>query len=262
MPDRIPVVILCGGSSTRMRGSSGDDRPKPLVEVGDQPVVWHVMKIYAHYGHTDFVLALGYRGEMIKRYFLDYLPMSRDMTLNLGQTRDVIYYTRNAEENWQVTLADTGVETQTGARIARIQKYIETSTFFATYSDGVGDIDLDALLAFHRSHGKLATVTGVRPFSQFGLIETDGDRVTGFREKPQVEGYVNGGFFVFERGAFDYLHGPDNLELEKQPLQSLARDGQLMVYRHDRFWRAMDTLKDAQTLNEMWKNGNAPWKVW
>ncbi|HZY43366.1 MAG TPA: glucose-1-phosphate cytidylyltransferase [Anaerolineae bacterium] len=258
----MPVVILCGGSSTRMRGSSGDDRPKPLVEVGDQPVVWHVMKIYAHYGYTDFVLALGYRGEMIKNYFLDYLPMSRDVTLNLGETRDVTYHAHNDEEQWRVTLTDTGTETQTGARIKKIERYIDTPTFFATYSDGVGDIDLNALLKFHRAHGKLATVTGVRPFSQFGLIETDGDRVTGFREKPQVEGHVNGGFFVFERGVFDYLRGPDTLELEKEPLVNLARDGQLMIYRHDRFWRAMDTLKDAQVLNDLWKNGSAPWKIW
>jgi len=262
MTNPLPVVILCGGASTRMRGSTGDDRPKPLTDVGEQPVLWHIMKIFAHFGYTDFVLALGYRGEMIKRYFLDYLPMSRDITVRLNQTRDVIYHTQNQEDDWRVTMIDTGVETQTGARIAKLDRYINTPAFFATYGDGVGDIDLNALLAFHRSHGKLATVTGVRPFSQFGLMQIDGDHVIGFREKPQVEGYVNGGFFVFERGVFDYLRGPDSLELEKQPMENLARDGQLMVYRHDRFWRAMDTLKDAQALTELWRSDQAPWKVW
>lgn len=262
MTNGLPVVILCGGASTRMRGSGGDDRPKPLVHVGDQPVLWHIMKLYAHYGHTDFVLALGYRGEMIKRYFLDYLPMSRDFTLHLGRTSEMEYHAQNAEDDWYVTLADTGIHTMKGARIAKVEKYVQTPTFFATYGDGVGDIDLHALLAFHRRHGKLATLTGVRPFSQFGLIETSGDRVIAFRQKPQVEGFVNGGFFVFERGVFDYLRGPDDLELEEQPFESLARDGQLMVYRHDGFWRAMDTLKDAEVLNDIWKNGDAPWKVW
>ena len=245
-----------------MRGSGGDDRPKPLVYVGEQPVLWHIMKIYAHFGHTDFVLALGYRGEMIKRYFLDYLPMSRDFTLQLNRSAEVTYHAQNDEDDWRVTLADTGIETLKGSRIAKVEHYVQGSTFFVTYGDGAGDIDLDALLAFHRRHGKLATLSGVRPFSQFGLIETNGDRVTGFIEKPQVEGYVNGGFFVFERGVFDYLRGSQNLELEKEPLENLAHDGQLMVYRHDGFWRAMDTLKDAEVLNEMWKSGDAPWKVW
>ena len=262
MTERLPVVILCGGASSRMRGSGGDDRPKPLVHIGEQPVLWHIMKFYAHFGHTDFVLALGYRGELIKRYFLDYLPMSRDFTLQLSRASEITYHAQNSEDEWRVTLADTGIETMKGARVARVEKYIDAPTFFVTYGDGVGNIDLEALLAFHRQHGKLATVTGVRPFSQFGLIETQGEGVIGFREKPQVEGYVNGGFFVFERGVFDYLHGPDTLELEKEPLENLARDGQLMVYRHDGFWRAMDTLKDAQVLDEMWKSGAAPWKIW
>ena len=262
MSDRLPVVILCGGASTRMRSTTGDDRPKMLVEIGDQPVLWHVMKIYACFGYTDFVLALGYGGELIKRYFLDYLPMTRDVTVQLGRTRDVTYHAQNDEENWRVTLVDTGVETQTGARISRLERYLDVPRFFATYGDGVAAIDLNALLAFHRRHGRLATVTGVRPFSQFGLIETDGDRVIGFREKPQVDGYVNGGFFIFERGVLEYLRGPDDLELEKEPLEQLARDGQLMVYRHDGFWRAMDTLKDTQALDEMWKSGQALWKIW
>lgn len=262
MSEQLPVVILCGGASSRMRGSGGDDRPKPLVYVGDQPVLWHIMKTYAHFGHTDFVLALGYRGELIKRYFLDYLPMSRDFTLRLGRTRDVTYHTANDEDDWRVTLADTGIDTLKGTRIAMVQRYVAGPRFFVTYGDGVGAIDLHALLAFHRAHGRLATVTGVRPFSQFGLMDLEADRVIGFQEKPQVEGYVNGGFFVFERGVFDYLPADRNVDLEKEPLEQLAHDGQLMVYRHDGFWRAMDTLKDAEVLNDMWKSGNAPWKVW
>jgi glucose-1-phosphate cytidylyltransferase len=262
MAEKLPVVILCGGESTRMRGSGFDDRPKPLIEIGDRPALWHIMKIYAAFGHTDFVLALGYRGEMIKRYFLDYEPMSRDFTLSLGEARRIQYHADHGEAEWRVTLADTGATTQTGARIKKIERYIQADRFFATYGDGVGRIDIADLLAFHRKHGRLATLTGVRPFSQFGVMETDGDRVTGFREKPQIEGYVNGGFFVFERGVFDYLTGPDDLELEKQPLQNLARDGQLCVYRHDGFWRAMDTFKDVQALTAMWESGAAPWKVW
>ncbi len=262
MPDKLPVVILCGGESTRMRGSGLEDRPKPLAVIGDQPVLWHIMKIYAAFGHTDFVLALGYRGDMIRRYFLEYEPMSRDFTIELGNARRVGYHADHAESSWKVTLADTGVNTQKGARIKKVERYINTDRFFATYGDGVGRIHIDDLLAFHRRHGKLATLTGVRPFSQFGVMETDGDFVTGFREKPQVEGYVNGGFFVFERGVFDYLAGPDDLDLEKEPLENLARDGQLCVYRHDGFWRAMDTYKDWQTLTAIWESGEAPWKVW
>jgi glucose-1-phosphate cytidylyltransferase len=262
MPERLPVVILCGGASTRMRSSGADDRPKPLIEIGDWPVVWHIMKIYAAFGHVDFVLALGYRGEMIKRYFLEYEPMSRDFTIALGDARRVEYHVDHAEANWRVTLVDTGAGTQTGARIKKVEPYIQPDRFFVTYGDGVANIDIDDLLVFHRRQGRLATVTGVRPFSQFGVMETDGDRVVGFREKPQVEGYVNGGFFVFERGVFDYLAGPDDLELEKQPLQSLARDGQLSVYRHDGFWRAVDTFKDVQALTAIWDQGDAPWKVW
>jgi len=262
MAEKLPVVILCGGESTRMRGSGLEDRPKPLAVIGDQPVLWHIMKIYAAFGHTDFVLALGYRGDMIRRYFLEYEPMSRDFTIELGNTRHVGYHADHAESSWKVTLADTGVNTQKGARIKKVERYITTDRFFATYGDGVGNIDIGNLLAFHRRHGRLATLTGVRPFSQFGIIETEGDFVTGFREKPQVEGYVNGGFFVFERGVFDYLVGSDDLDLEKEPLEHLARDGQLCVYRHDGFWRAMDTYKDWQTLTAIWESDEAPWRIW
>ncbi|HLF27842.1 MAG TPA: glucose-1-phosphate cytidylyltransferase [Anaerolineae bacterium] len=262
MTELLPVVILCGGASTRLRGSGLDDLPKPLIPIGERPMLWHIMKLYAAFGHSDFVLALGYRGEMIRRYFLEYEPMSRDFTIALGQARRIEYHADHAESNWRVTLADTGATAHTGARVKRIERYIPGERFFVTYGDGVGNVDLDQLLAFHRGHGKLATLTGVRPFSQFGVMETDGTRVTGFREKPQVEGYVNGGFFVFERGVFDYLEEPDDLELEKEPLQNLARDGQLCVYPHTGFWRAMDTFKDVQALTAIWESGQAPWKVW
>lgn len=262
MTEHLQVVILCGGASTRMRGSVYDEMPKPLIPINGRPVLWHIMKIYAEYGHSDFVLALGYRSELIKRYFLDYEPMSRDFTISLGDSRHIDFHAKHVEADWRVTLADTGASTQTGARIKKVESYVKGERFFATYGDGVGDVDLDALLAFHREHGRLATLTGVRPFSQFGLMETDGDLVTGFREKPQVEGYVNGGFFVFERAVFDYLRGPDSLVLEKEPLENLAADGQLCVYRHNSFWRAMDTFKDVQALETIWESGDAPWRVW
>jgi len=261
MAEHLPVVILCGGESTRMRGSGLDDRPKPLIHIGDRPVLWHIMKIYAAFGHCDFVLALGYRGDMIKRYFLEYEPMSRDFTVSFGDSERLTYHAERAEAGWRVTLADTGANTQKGARIKKVEHYVQSDRFFATYGDGVGNVDINALLAFHKRHGRLATLTGVRPFSQFGVMETDGDLVTGFREKPQVEGYVNGGFFVFERGVFDYLVGPDDLDLEKEPLENLARDRQLCVYRHDGFWRAIDTFKDVQALAVIWESGEAPWQV-
>ena len=255
--ERIPVVILCGGKGTRM----GDRTiPKPLVEIGGRPVLWHVMKIYAAQGFTDFVLALGYRGDLIKRYFLEYDWQSRDFTLALGDGAPV-YHTPNDTTNWRITFAETGLETMTGARIRKVARYIDTPRFFATYADGVADIDLHALLAFHQRQGLLATMTGVRAFSRFGVIETEGHRITGFQEKPLVETLINGGFFVFERGVMDYLEGDDSVILEKEPFHNLAADRRLAVYEHTGFWRAMDTFKEAQELNSLWED-DAPWKVW
>lgn len=257
-PERIPVVLLCGGMGIRM----GDDRPKPLVDVGGRPILWHVMKIYAAQGFTDFILALGYRGEDIKRYFLEYDALSRDFTLTLGTNPTIEYHDPSPEEGWRITFADTGLHAQTGARIRKALRYVQGRTFFANYGDGVADIDLHALLAFHRRMGRIATVTGARSFSRFGVLKTDGQGlVIGFEEKPLVDALINGGFFVFEREVLDYLGEGDDVVLEREPLQRLAADGQLAVYEHRGFWRAMDTFKDAQEMNAIWYS-SAPWKIW
>jgi len=253
-----PVVILCGGMGIRM----GDERPKMLVRIGGHPVLWHVMKIYAAQGFTNFVLALGYRGQDIKRYFLDYDVMSRDFTLNLDGEPNITYHGHSPEAGWRITFADTGLHTKTGSRIRKVAEYIETDTFFATYGDGVADIDLHELLAFHRKMGRTATVTGVSSFSRFGVLRTDEQSIaTQFEEKPLVEAMINGGFFVFEREVFEYLGEGDDVILEKEPLARLVADRQLAVYTHTGFWRAMDTFKDAQAMDTIWRE-SAPWKVW
>jgi len=252
------VVILCGGMGIRM----GDERPKMLVRVGSRPILWHVMKIYATQGFRDFILALGYRGKDIKRYFLDYDPMSRDFTLTLGVNTSVEYHRPSPEEGWRITFADTGLHTMTGSRIRKSARYIKGDTFFATYGDGVANIDLHALLTFHREMGRIGTVTGVGSFSRFGVLRTSHQGlVTGFEEKPLVEASINGGFFVFEREFLDYLGDGDDVILEKEPLQRLAAEGQLAVYEHDGFWRAMDTFKDAQEMEAIWYE-SSPWKIW
>ncbi|GAB4464465.1 MAG: glucose-1-phosphate cytidylyltransferase [Anaerolineae bacterium] len=258
----LPVVILCGGQGTRMYGG-GAPRPKMLVEVGEWPMLWHLMQIYAHYGHKQFILCLGYLGDQIRRYFLEYEVMHRDVTFRLGAPNGPKYHGQFRELDWEITFADTGAYTQTGARIRKIAPYIKTERFFATYGDGLGDVDLDALLAYHRSKGVIATLTAVRPRSQWGIVEVNAAGiVTGFRQKPHMEAWVNGGFFVFERGIFDYLQGDDALELELEPFERLVRDGQLALYRHDGFWRAMDTFKDVEEVDALWRAGDAPWKVW
>lgn len=256
--DTIPVIILCGGKGTRM----GDRTvPKPLVEIGDRPVLWHVMKIYAAQGFKNFVLALGYGGDLIKRYFLEYDWRSRDFTLELGNG-GIDYLTPNDTVGWRITFAETGLETLKGARVRKAAAYAESERFFVTYGDGVADIDLHALLQYHRQQGVLATVTGVRAFSRFGVLETNGNgRVTGFQEKPLVEALINGGFMLFERAALTYLEGNDDVDLEQEPLRRMAADEQLAVYHHQGFWRAMDTFKEAQELNTLWEE-TAPWKIW
>jgi glucose-1-phosphate cytidylyltransferase len=256
--DSVPVVILCGGKGTRM----GDlTLPKPLVEIGDRPVLWHVMKIYAAQGFRDFILALGYGGDAIKRYFLEYDWRSRDFVLELGNG-GMKYITPNDIVGWRVTFVETGLETMTGARVRKAAEYVTGDRFFVTYADGVADIDLHALLAHHRQQGVMATVTGVKAFSRFGLMETDGrGRVTGFQEKPLVDEMINGGFMVFERGVLPYLAGGDDLVLEQEPLRELAHAEQLSVYHHRGFWRAMDTFKEAQELNALWEQ-EAPWRIW
>lgn len=243
-----------------MRGST--PTKKELVEVGGRPILWHVMKIYATYGHTRFILTLGHQAEAIKRYFIEYEPMNCDFTVRLGELGAISYHRPNAEEGWEIILADTGLCASKGARIYRVAKYIDTDTFFVTYGDGVGDVDLNALLAFHRQHGRLVTVTGVRPRSQYGILQADEiGQVAGFVQKPQLEHWINAGFMVFEREVLDCLAGGDNVHLERETLPRLVADGQLMMYRHAGFWRSMDTFKEALELDTIWRE-SAPWKVW
>ncbi len=255
------VVILCGGLGTRLREET-EFRPKPMVEVGGRPLLWHIMKIYAHYGHNEFVLCLGYKGEQIKQYFLNYEAMTRDVTVRLGPDSQVTLHGPTVEP-WTVTLADTGLTAMTGARVKRVERYIRGDTFMLTYGDGVADVDLHKLAAFHRGHGRLATVTGMRPPSRFGELFTSGTRVVEFSEKPSVSrGYVSGGFFVFNRGVFDYLSADDSCVLEREPLERLAKDGQIEMFPHDGYFQCMDTPRDLQHLTEAWQQGAPPWKVW
>jgi len=256
------VVILCGGSGSRLRGET-EFRPKPMVEVGGRPLLWHIMKMYAHYGFQEFVLCLGYKGEQIRQYFLDYEAMTRDVTIHLGHPSRVTLH-GNAIEPWTITLADTGASALTGARVKRIEPYVTGDTFLLTYGDGVADVNLEALVAFHRRHGRLGTVTGVRPASRFGELVTSGGQVIEFSEKPSAAPgrYINGGFFVFNRPVFDYLWDDDGCVLEREPLERLAKDGQLQMYPHDGYWQCMDTPRDLQHLTEAWQQPAPPWKVW
>lgn len=257
------VVILCGGQGARMREET-EYRPKPMVEVGDRPLVWHVMRLYARHGLDRFVLCLGYKGHMIKDYFLDYEAHTRDVTVRVGDgRRDVRFHDQADRFDFSVTLADTGRDTLTGGRIARVARHVTGDTFMVTYGDGLCDVDVTRVLDFHRSHGRLATVTAVRPESRFGLLSLDGEsRVTRFAEKPRVEGWINAGFFVFERRVLDYLDGGDREALEGRPLERLAADGELMAYRHEGWFFAVDTYRDYLHVNDLWNRGAAPWKVW
>ena len=253
------IAILAGGLGTRLAEET-EVKPKPMVEVGGKPILWHVMKHYAHYGYKDFVIALGYKGEYIKRWMRDFSSLHSNMTIKTG-TGDVILHDGN-ETDWSVDLIETGQGTATGGRIKRLEPWVGQGTFMLTWGDGVSDVDLDALLAFHRSHGKLATLTAVRPPARFGHLEFDGDKVVEFAEKPQTaEGWINGAFFVLEPGIFEYIDG-DDTQWEKEPLERLAADGQLMAYRHDSFWQCMDTVRDKKLLEKLWQEGNPPWKIW
>ncbi len=255
------VVILCGGQGTRLREET-EFRPKPMVEIGGHPILWHIMKLYAHHGFRDFALCLGYRGDMIKEFFLNYEAMSSDCTIRLGAQRRLTYHNNHGEQDFSVTLADTGAHSLTGGRLLRIRKYIDGETFLATYGDGVADIDIRRLLEFHCSHGRIATVTAVRPPSRFGLLDVKDDgSILRFSEKPVTESWASAGFFVLNRRVFDYLSGDDCI-FEREPLERLAGEGELMAYRHEGFFYAMDTYREYLYLNELWNAGEAPWKVW
>ncbi len=253
------VAILAGGFGSRLAEET-EIKPKPMVEIGGRPILWHIMKYYAHYGHKHFVIALGYKGEVIKKYMVDYCSLNSDLTVQLKNGRVKVH--NQQVDDWIVDLVDTGMRTQTGGRIKRLAPYLSDGTFMLTWGDGVSDVNLDALLAFHRSHGKLATLTAVRPTARYGHLELQNSQVVEFSEKPQTrEGWINGAFFVLEPGVFDYIDG-DSTQWEREPLEHLARDGQLMAYKHNSFWQCMDTLREKHLLNQMWESGDAPWKNW
>jgi len=253
------VAILAGGKGSRLAEET-QIKPKPMVEIGGQPILWHIMMHYAYYGFNDFIIALGYRGEVIKKYMVDYCHLNSNLTVNL-KNGDVKIHD-GYECDWTVELIDTGMETLTGGRIKRLAPYVDKETFMLTWGDGVSDVNLDDLLKFHRSHGKLATLTAVRPPARYGHLDLKGDSVAEFSEKVQTkEGWINGAFFVLEPGVFDYIEG-DATQWEREPLERLSRDGQLMAYRHASFWQCMDTLREKHILEEFWRSGDAPWKIW
>jgi glucose-1-phosphate cytidylyltransferase len=233
-----------------------------MVEIGGQPIIWHIMKGFSHHSITDFVVCIGYRGDVVKDYFANYETRSNDFTVRLGATKEIEFHDDHREAEWRVTIVDTGQETMTGGRVKRVQSYVEGERCMVTYGDGLADVDISALLAFHERHGRLATMTTVRPFTRFGIVELDDDgTVRRFREKPQTDENVNGGFFVFEPQVLEDYLGLDSV-LEQEPLEALAKDGQLMAYRHEGFWQPMDTYREFTMLNELWSSGQAPWKVW
>lgn len=255
------VLILAGGLGTRLSEET-QVIPKPMVEIGDRPILWHIMKMYSHYGFTEFVLLLGYRGNRIRAFFADYLMQSSDLTLDLSDNSVEIH--KNRAEPWKVTLLDTGLEAMTGARIRRARPFVGDERFMLTYGDGVSDVNLRAVLDFHLSHGRAATMTVIQPEGRFGSISMRPDGLVGhFREKPAAEsGWVNGGFFVCEPEVFDYIDDEDSTVFERAPLEHLADDERLVAYRHHGFWECMDTLHDKARLNELWQSGRAPWRAW
>ncbi|MBI4051387.1 MAG: glucose-1-phosphate cytidylyltransferase [Elusimicrobia bacterium] len=257
------VVILCGGQGTRLHEET-EFKPKPMLEIGGRPILWHIMKTYAHFGFADFVLCLGYKGDVIRDYFLNYDWFRHDLTITLGRTRTIQIHNRREEDrDWRVTLVETGEDSMTGDRIRIAARYIDTPTFLLTYGDGVANVNIRDLVAFHKSHRKMGTVTGVRPSSRFGELKVKEGKAVQFSEKPQItEGYINGGFFVFQRKFLSYLSKEPGCILEKEPLVRLAEKGNLMVYPHNGFWQCMDTYRDYKLLNELWSTGRAHWKIW
>lgn len=258
------VAILCGGYGTRIRDVA-DDVPKPMIPVGDLPILWHIMKYYSCWGHNEFVLCLGHKGKVIKDFFMNYQAHTKDFTISLDSRKAVVYHTEHEETNWQVTLAETGLHAMTGARVKRVQRYLSgEENFMLTYGDGLSDVNIDRLIDFHKSHGKIMTVTGVRPPARFGELNVDRDgRALEFNEKPQAgAGRISGGFFVCRRELFDYLSDDEGLVFELEPMRNLVRDKQMMVYEHDGFWQPMDTYRDYQFLQAYFAKGNAPWVIW
>ena len=253
------VILLAGGRGTRLAEESST-RPKPMVEIGGKPILWHIMGIYASHGFKDFLVACGYKGEMIKEYFHNFFVHNSDYLIDLRDGSHEVLNTNGID--WRIAVIDTGVDTMTGGRILRLRKWVGEQTFMVTYGDGLADIDIASLASFHKSHGKLATVTAVRPPARFGALNLCGDEVREFSEKPQTgEGWINGGFFVFEPGVFEYLKGNDSV-LERETLEQLAADRQLVAYRHRGFWQPMDTLREKNLLESLWERGSAPWKTW
>jgi glucose-1-phosphate cytidylyltransferase len=255
----VKVVILAGGTGTRLSEETSL-RPKPMVEIGDRPILWHIMKIYSSHGLNDFVICLGYRGYMVKEYFANYFLHTADVTIDIAENRIDVH--ESAAEPWKVTLIDTGAETMTGGRLRRVLAYVGDEDFCFTYGDGLSDVDIGKLVAFHQAQGAIATVTAVRPLGRFGSMRVDGERVTGFQEKPAGDGaWINGGFFVLSPAIADYLDG-DETVWEREPLGRLAEEGRLASYQHTGFWQPMDTLREKLQLQELWESGQAPWKIW
>ena len=255
------VVILAGGFGTRISEES-HLRPKPMIEIGDRPILWHIMKIYSHYGFNDFIICLGYKGNCIKEYFAHYFLYESDVTFDFTNSNERLIHSHSAEP-WSVTLVNTGLETMTGGRVKRIQPYVGNEPFMLTYGDGVSDVDISKLVAFHKAHGKIATLTTTQPTGRFGALNlSDQGRVLNFKEKPKGDGgWVNAGFFVLQPEIFDYIEG-DSTFFELEPLERLASKGDLLAFKHDGFWQPMDTMRDKNLLDEHWNSGNAPWKVW
>jgi len=260
---KMKTVILCGGFGTRIRNVT-EDIPKPMIPIGGSPILWHLMKYYAHGGYKEFILCLGHKGHLIKDFFLNYEAHSRDFTLTLGRNKSAAYHDPHKESGWKITFADTGLNAQTGARIKRVQKYLKgEENFMLTYGDGVGNIDLEKLVKFHLSHKKILTVSGVRPPGRFGELRVDSNkRVTEFNEKPQAAaGRISGGFFVCRKELFDYVDDREDLVFEQEPAKELVKKGQMMMYEHDGFWQPMDTYRDHLLLNSLYERGEAPWVV-
>ena len=256
------TIILAGGFGSRIRDVT-NDIPKPMISIGNYPILWHIMKIYSYYNFNEFVLCLGYKSHTIKNYFLNYSKLQHDFQLDL-LNKEALSLGDSCTENWKITFAETGLNALTGARVYRVKKYIGKDRYFGiTYGDGVADINIEELFRFHKSHGRLMTVTGVHPPGRFGELKIDNTKVVGFNEKPQAtEGWISGGFFICSNKVLDYFSSNEDLMLEKEPIEQITKAGELMVYKHEGFWHPMDTSREYQLLNSLWKNGKAPWKVW